>query len=62
MIGVTSCENADLVTYPLEGVDHTYFKKWKKDRGADVEPVQWDELVVEFLDIFFSLDLREAKV
>ncbi|KAF3654391.1 hypothetical protein FXO38_15181 [Capsicum annuum] len=32
------------------------------DRGTDAEPIEWEEFATAFLDKFFPLELREAKV
>ena len=61
-MGVTSSESADLATYQLQDVDYTWFKKWKVDRGIDVELLEREVFDAAFLDRFFPLKLREAKV
>ncbi|KAF3653003.1 putative ribonuclease H protein-like [Capsicum annuum] len=59
---VTSSETVELAAYQLQDVAHTWFKQWKVDRGVDTGPVEWEEFSTVFLDKFFPLDLREAKV
>lgn len=59
---ITPTENADLVSYQLQGVAHPWYKQWKKNRGTDVGLIEWDEFVISFLDKLFSLELRESKV
>lgn len=59
---MTSSESAELATYQLQDVAHTWFKQWEVDRGVDAGPIKWKELATTFLDRFFPLELREAKV
>ena len=61
-MGVTSSESAELATYQLQDVEHTWFKQWKVDRGTDAEPIEWKEFATAFLDRFFSLEPRKSKV
>ena len=46
----------------MQDVAHTWFKQWKVDRGVDTGPVELEEFSIAFLDRFFLLELREAKV
>lgn len=62
IMGVTSSETADLAAYQLQGVANTWVKQWKEDRGVEAGPAKWDEFTTAFLDLFFPLELREAKV
>ncbi|KAF3646390.1 hypothetical protein FXO38_19205 [Capsicum annuum] len=62
VMGVTSSKSAKLAIYQLQDVAPTWFKKWKIDRGVDAGPLEWEEFATTFLDRFFSLELREAKV
>ncbi|KAF3633950.1 hypothetical protein FXO38_25345 [Capsicum annuum] len=43
-------------------VAHTWYKQWKSERLDDVGPIEWEEFASAFLDRFFPLELREAKV
>ena len=61
IIGVTPVEKAELAAYQLKGVAHIWFEQWKELRGVDVLPT-WDEFKTAFLDHFFPLELREAKM
>lgn len=38
-IGFTPTESADLAFHQIQGVAHTYFNQWKKDRGVDIGPI-----------------------
>lgn len=62
IMGVTLIERADLVTYRLKEVAHTWYQQWKKDRGNDAGSVGWDTFITAFLDQFFLLELKEYKV
>ena len=59
---VTSSQSAELVASQLQDMAHTWFKKWKVDRGVDAGPIEWEEFSMAFLDRFFLLELKEAKV
>ena len=54
-MGLTFSESAELATYQLQDIDHTWFKQWKVDRGIDAEPIEWEEFATTFLEIFFPL-------
>ena len=62
IMGVTSSESAKIVAYQLQDIAHTWFKKLKVDRGIDVEPIEWKKFATAFLERFYPLELREAKV
>ena len=62
IMGVTSSEIEDLDTYQLHDITHTWYKQWKGDRGIDIGLIEWKEFGIAFLDRFFLLELREAKV
>ena len=61
IMGVTSEEKAELSAYQLKGVAQIWFEQWKELRGVDTLPT-WDEFKTTFLDHFFPLELREAKM
>src|SRR5688572_3403425 len=61
IMGVTSEEKAELAAYQLKGVAQIWFEQWKELRGVDVLPT-WEEFKTAFLDHFFPLELREAKM
>ena len=54
IMGVTSSEGAELATYQLQDVAHTWFKKWKLERADDAGSVGWERFASTFLDRFFS--------
>lgn len=62
IMGLNFSESAELAAYQLQDVAHTWLKQWKRDRGADTGPIKWEEFAITFLDRFFLLELREAKV
>lgn len=39
IIGVNPIKSADLNSYQLQGVAHTWYKKRKEDRGENIELV-----------------------
>ena len=61
IMGVTSEKRAELAAYQLKGVAQIWFEQWKELRGVDALPT-WDEFKTAFLDHFFPLKLREAKM
>src|SRR5688572_7694477 len=61
IMGVTPIEKAELATYQLQGVAQEWYSQWVEARTI-VGPVTWDEFKVAFLDHFFPLELREAKM
>ncbi|WMV49972.1 hypothetical protein MTR67_043357 [Solanum verrucosum] len=36
--------------------------QWKEEKAIDAGPIDWEKFKVAFLDRFFSLDMREAKL
>src|SRR5688572_17238643 len=61
IMGVTSEEKAKLAAYQLKGVAQIWLEQWRELREVDVLP-SWDEFKTAFLDHFFPLELREAKM
>ncbi|WMV46406.1 hypothetical protein MTR67_039791 [Solanum verrucosum] len=61
IMGVTTVENVELVTYQLKGVAQIWFNQWKDGRPKDAGPLDWKKFKVAFLDRFFPLEMREAK-
>ena len=45
-----------------ELVARVWFNQWVDNRGVDADLFGWEEFKVAFLDRFFPLELREAKV
>lgn len=61
IMGVTSEEKAELAGYQLKGVTKILFVQWgMESENHDVVP--WEEFKVAFLNRFFSLELRKAKM
>src|SRR5688572_19510562 len=61
-MGVPPNEKAQLVAYQLKGVARVWFDQWVDNRGANAGPIGWEEFKAAFLDRFFPLELRDAKV
>jgi len=62
IIGVMSVEKAGLAAYQLKGVAQTWFNQWKEGRPKDAGPLDWKTFKASFLNRFFPLEMREAKV
>ncbi|WMV24398.1 hypothetical protein MTR67_017783 [Solanum verrucosum] len=45
-----------------EGVAQSWFNQWKEERVIDVSLLDCEKCMVAFLDRFFSLEMRVAKV
>lgn len=61
-MGITASKSFELAASQLLDVAHTWFKQWKVNRVADAGPIEWEEFTTTFIDRFFPLDLREARV
>src|SRR5688572_26991763 len=61
-MGVPPNEKAELVAYQLKGIARICFDQWVDNRGATAGPFGWEEFKAAFLDRFFPLELRDAKV
>ncbi|WMV50061.1 hypothetical protein MTR67_043446 [Solanum verrucosum] len=61
IMDVGACEKAELVAYQLKGVAQIWFDQWKGEKGNGYV-VLWEEFKLAFLNRFFSLELREAKL
>ncbi|KAF3677218.1 hypothetical protein FXO38_03907 [Capsicum annuum] len=57
-----SKSDEDPLEFLDQDMDHTWFKQWKVERGVDTGPIEWEDFTTAFLDKFFPLELREAKV
>jgi len=62
IMSVTLVESVDLVAYQLKGVAQIWFNQLKEERVIDGGPLDWDKFKGHFLDQFFPLEMREAKV
>lgn len=61
MIWVPSEEKAKLVAYQLNGVVKIWYEQWVDEMDQREGQVMWEKFK-GFLDQFFLLELREAKV
>ncbi|KAH0636401.1 hypothetical protein KY289_036316 [Solanum tuberosum] len=62
IMGVTPVEEAELAAYQLKEVAQIWFNHWKEERVVDVDLLKWERFKSAFLDRFFPLKMREAKV
>lgn len=62
IMGVSSKEKAELATYQLKDVAQVWYDHWKGQRPVGAGPVEWESFKEAFLDRFFPLELREAKM
>ena len=61
IMDVGACEKAELAAYQLKGVAQIWFDQWKGEKGNGYV-VLWEEFKLAFLNRFFPLELREAKL
>ena len=54
--------SVELVTYRLKDLAYDWVVSWRKGRGEGVIPTTWQEFQDTFLDKFFPLEMRKAKV
>ena len=59
---VDEVEGVELATYQLKDVANQWYADWEKEKGESAEHIVWGEFVEAFLDRFFPMELREAKV
>lgn len=59
---VIDSESAELDAYQLQDRSHSGFNQWKAEKEDDAGPIEWKEFATVFLNRFFPLELREAKV
>ena len=52
----------ELAAYRLKDLAYDWVVAWRKGRGEGVVPTTWQEFQDAFLDKFFPLEMREAKV
>jgi len=62
IMGVASSVKAELVAYQFKGIAQTWFNQWKASRALDDGPITWEDFKVAFLDHYFPMELREAKM
>ena len=58
---ITRNNRYELESYKLKDVSHIWYTQWKVYRGANAAPITWDCFSENFLDGFFTIELREAK-
>ena len=61
MMQGTGNYRVELASYQLKGVSHIWYTHWK-ERGANAAPITWEFFSETFLDSFFPIKLREAKL
>ncbi|KAH0728122.1 hypothetical protein KY284_003987 [Solanum tuberosum] len=61
IMGVRSENKTELAAYQLKGVAQIWYNQWKEKKGANYV-VPWEEFKTAFLNRFFPLELREAKL
>jgi len=62
IMGVMPEEKAELAAYQFKGVSQVWYNQWKEGRPVGVDPIDWEMFKSFFLDRFFPLEMREAKV
>ena len=55
-------ESMELASYQLKDVAYDWVQMWNKGRKKDTAPMTWQLFQDAFLDRFFPLELREAKI
>ena len=59
---VSEEHSVELAAYRLKDLAYDWVVAWRKGRGEGAVPTTWQEFQDTFLDKFFHLELREAKV
>ena len=54
--------SVELVVYRLKDLSFDWVVAWRKGRGEGAVPIIWQEFQDAFLDKFFPLEMRKAKV
>ena len=62
IMGVATSVKAELAAYQLKGIAQIWFNQWKASRAFDDGPITWEEFKVAFLNHYFPMELREAKM
>ena len=55
-------ESVELAFYRMKDIAYDWVVLWRKGRGEDVAPMTWQVFQDAFLDKFFPLEMREAKI
>ncbi|XP_069151948.1 uncharacterized protein [Solanum lycopersicum] len=61
-IGATNTEKAELAAYQLKDVSQTWCKMWQDSRSQGGVPLTTELFKTVFLERFFPMEMREAKV
>ena len=59
---LTSKEKAKLAFYQSKYVSQVWYEQWKNSRPARAGPIEWETFKSSFHDIFFSTELKDAKL
>ena len=62
VMGLTTSEKVELVTYQLKDMAQTWYVQWKDNRPLGGGSVTWEIFKKAFLDLFFPREMREAIV
>jgi len=62
IMGVYTIEKTEFAAYQLKGVAQVLFEEWKWESDIDAGPVDWEKFKGAFIDHFFPLEMRDAKV
>ena len=61
-MGVSTTKKAELASYQLKDVAHTWYNMWNNSRALGYGLVTWEIFKKASLDRFFPKEKREAKV
>lgn len=51
-----------MVGLPTQRSRQIWYEQWADERGQEAGPISYDEFICGFFDLFFPINLREAKV
>ena len=61
-IGAIDIKKVELASYQLKDIAHTWWKMWQDSQALRGIPVTWELSKIDFLERFFPMEMREAKV
>ncbi|XP_049357000.1 uncharacterized protein LOC125821630 [Solanum verrucosum] len=61
-VRVTPVEKAELAAYQLKDVSLLWLSQWKGVRPVEAGPMEWERFMNGFVDRFFPLEVKEAKI
>ena len=61
IMGVSSIEIEELVSYQLKHVALLLYEQWKDSRPIRAVTIEWETFMSDFLDSLFPRELRDAK-